>query len=86
MTRARLGAALAVLAALTLPLAVAGCGREGPLDPPPSAAVPPPPAVASGSRVNPTTPAGGPQQRSAAQTGSAQQPQKRTFFLDPLLQ
>jgi predicted small lipoprotein YifL len=34
---------LATLAALGAAVALAGCGRKGPLDPPPSAAISPPP-------------------------------------------
>jgi predicted small lipoprotein YifL len=38
---------LAVIGALAAALALAGCGRKGPLDPPPSAGGPPPAQAAS---------------------------------------
>jgi predicted small lipoprotein YifL len=88
----RLGLPFALAAMLALSLALAGCGRKGPLDPPPSAALPPP-AVPGGAPpaityLDPTTPTGGPQQ-APTQTSQANPPaavQKKTFLLDPLLQ
>jgi predicted small lipoprotein YifL len=74
-------------------LALAGCGRKGPLDAPPSAALTPPPAAArpslgeeneslSGSQAGaaPARP-----QAAARQSAPPQPPQKTSFFLDFLL-
>jgi predicted small lipoprotein YifL len=80
------GRRAALLAAvLILPLALAGCGRKGPLDPPPDSAVPTPaPAAAQSRYIDPTTPLGGPQQALPPQ--AAPPPPKKTFVLDSLLQ
>ncbi len=79
-----------VALALILSLALAGCGRKGPLDPPPSAAVPPPPAAAPSPGparfIDPTTPLGGAQPAPVQTTVAAPPPPKKTFVLDPLLQ
>jgi predicted small lipoprotein YifL len=78
------GAALPALAvALIVPLALAGCGRKGPLDPPPSASIPPPAPAAQSGYIDPMTPTGGAQQ--ARQQPPPAPPQQKTFLLDPLL-
>jgi predicted small lipoprotein YifL len=74
-----------------LPLALAACGRKGPLDPPPSAAVPPPPPPGApgpgpARYIDPTTPVGGAQPAPVQTTAAAPVAPKKTFFLDPLLQ
>jgi predicted small lipoprotein YifL len=61
------------------------CGRKGPLDPPPSAAIPEPPSAAQKAYIDPTTPTGAAQPAPVAQASPAAPPQKKTFFLDPLL-
>jgi predicted small lipoprotein YifL len=84
----RLSVPRALVLALLLPLALGACGRKGPLDPPPSAAVPSPPPAAQSRFIDPTTPTGGAQQAQPAPvqtTQAAQQPAKKTFFLDPLI-
>jgi predicted small lipoprotein YifL len=96
----RLGFGSALVLALVLPLALAACGRKGPLDPPPSAELPPAPppgaapasGVAPGPRtyVDPLTPIGTAQQQAppvvATQALPAPtQPANRTFILDPLI-
>jgi len=72
--------ACALAVAVMVPLALAGCGRKGPLDPPPSAATPPPPspppqaAPSTTGLVDPLTPTGEAQQPSPpapAQTARA---------------
>ena len=80
----RAGALLALAAALAL----AGCGRKGPLDPPPSAMVAPPPQTepSLGENYDPNAPGF----RRAPQTAAAPNappapPDKRTFVLDPLI-
>lgn len=81
--------------ALIVPLALAGCGRKGALDPPPSAATPPPPALqprpapSTTGLIDPLTPTGEAQQAPPpVQTTQAApaQPEKKTFLLDPLIQ
>jgi predicted small lipoprotein YifL len=82
---------LAAFAALGATLALAGCGRKGPLDPPPSAALPPPPSAAQpslGENSDPNAPGfrRAPRATAAAPTAtvpSAADP--RTFILDPLI-
>jgi predicted small lipoprotein YifL len=81
---------LAVLAVLGSALALAGCGRKGPLDPPPSAAIAPPSDQPSlGEIRDPNTPGyrRAPQQPAvaAAPTTQAPVPEKRSFFLDFLV-
>jgi len=68
--------ALAVLVAAALGLSA--CGRKGPLDPPPSAAVPPPPAASAADA------SGAPATANPAAPPAPSQ--KKSFFLDPLLQ
>jgi len=83
---AALGAALAAV------LALAGCGREGPLEMPPGPA-PATPAATSQLRSPDGTPAPGSPQDTAVKNGFdaqgnpvAASGQKRSFILDPLLQ
>jgi predicted small lipoprotein YifL len=87
--------------ALIVPLALAGCGRKGPLDPPPSAATPPPPnpppqAAPTTGLIDPLTPTGQAQQAPApvpaqtaraapAQAPGTSHPLWNSFVLDPLL-
>jgi predicted small lipoprotein YifL len=83
----------ALAVALIVPLALAGCGRKGPLDPPPSAAMPPPPtqqpAPSTTGLIDPLTPTGQAQQApppvQTTQVAPAQ-PQRKGFLLDPLIQ
>jgi predicted small lipoprotein YifL len=84
--RVRLAGALAV--ALVLPLALAACGRKGPLDPPPSAAIsqPAPTGPARTTYIDPTTPTGGAQPATVQTTQAAPPPPKKTFPLDFLIQ
>ena len=76
--------------ALIVPLALAGCGRKGPLDPPPSAATPPPPgpqsqaAPSTTGLVDPFSPSEAQPAQAARATPS--QPQSKSFLLDPLIQ
>ena len=84
----------ALAVALIVPLALAGCGRKGPLDPPPSAATPPPPtqqyqpAPSTTGLIDPLTPTGQAQQApppvQTTQVAPAQ-PQRKGFLLDPLI-
>ena len=82
---------LAALAALGSALALAGCGRKGPLDPPPSAAIAPPPSdqPSLGELNDPNTPgfrrAPRPPVVAAAPTTQAPPPPQRSFFLDFLI-
>ncbi len=81
---------LAALAALGAALALAGCGRKGPLDPPPSAAISPPPEnePSLGQSYDPTAPGFLRAPRAAAvapPAGAPAQPEKRSFFLDFLI-
>lgn len=94
MSQHRLRLAGAVVVALVLPLALAACGRKGPLDPPPSSELPvaPQPAAsppAQRSYVDPLTPIGTAQQAQPAVAAQAlpapSQPAARTFVLDPLI-
>jgi predicted small lipoprotein YifL len=96
LTHNRLRVPLALAVALIFPVALAACGRKGGLDLPPSAAVTQPalaapsaPAAAPTTFIDPTTPTGAAQQ-APAQTGQAKlvapPVEKKTFFLDPLLQ
>jgi predicted small lipoprotein YifL len=85
----RTAAFVAVLAGL---LALAGCGREGPLELPPGPA-PATPAATSQLRSPDGTPAPGSPQDTAMKNGFDAQGnpvaapgQKRPFILDPLLQ
>lgn len=93
MSQHRPGITRALAVALVLPLALAACGRKGPLDPPPSSALPPPPAAgpapAQQSYLDPLTPIGTAQQAqpvAAAQALPAPtQPAAKSFILDPLI-
>ena len=93
MSHHRLGATGALVVALVLPLALAACGRKGPLDPPPSSELPPAPAAspapAQRSYLDPLTPIGTAQQAQPAVAAQAlpapSQPAARTFILDPLI-
>jgi predicted small lipoprotein YifL len=83
LARDQLSLARALVFALVFSLPLAGCGRKGPLDPPPDSSVPTPPAPQGSTFTSPTAPAG------AAQPAPVQPPapvQKKTFFLDPLIQ
>jgi predicted small lipoprotein YifL len=85
---------LAIVATLAAVLAVAGCGRKGPLDPPPGASIAGEPApqsggglltpmaspIGSGSRGSAAEPAIGPDGRPLAPKGP-----DRPFVLDGLL-
>ncbi|MGH6670792.1 MAG: LPS translocon maturation chaperone LptM [Xanthobacteraceae bacterium] len=88
----RLSVARALAVTLLLSLALAACGRKGPLDPPPSAALPPQAPAAAGPAparyIDPTTPTGGPQSApvQTTQVAPAPPPQKKSFILDPLIQ
>ncbi len=78
--------------ALVLPLALAACGRKGPLDPPPDSAVPQqvpatpgvPPGASPTNYIDPTTMIGGPQPAPVQATPTAP-PAFKTFPLDPLI-
>ena len=95
MTRVRLSAFgrwVALAAASAGVLALAGCGREGPLELPPGPA-PATPAVTSQLQSPDGTPAPGSPQDPALKSGFDAQGnpvatpgQKRSFILDPLLQ
>ena len=79
---------LAALAVLGAALSLAGCGRKGPLDPPPSSMVSPAPDQPSlGQNDDPNSPGyrRAPQQEVATQPTAPVPPDKRTFFLDPLI-
>ncbi len=87
-----LGRKLALIAASIAVLALAGCGREGPLELPPGPA-PGTPAATSQLTSPDGTPAPGSPQDTAAKTGFDAQGnpvaapgQKQFFILDPLLQ
>ena len=58
VTDCRVIARLAVLGALAASLAVAGCGRKGPLDAPPSAAIDAPATTAPAAAAAAPVPAG----------------------------
>ena len=62
---------LALIGVFVVALALAGCGRKGPLDPPPAASV----AGEQGAPANPAENAGAEQERL----------KKKRFVLDPLL-
>ena len=92
MSNRRLGIAGTLAVALVLPLALAACGRKGPLDPPPSSEVPLAPQPAAGppaqrSYLDPLTPIGTAQQAQPVVANQAlpSQPAARTFILDPLI-
>jgi predicted small lipoprotein YifL len=91
LSKHRLSLAGALAVALVLPLALAACGRKGPLDPPPSNELPPPAASppAQRSYLDPLTPIGTAQQAQpvVANQGlpAPSQPAARTFILDPLI-
>lgn len=94
MSHHRLRLAGAVAVALVLSLALAACGRRGPLDPPPSSELPVAPQPAAGppaqrSYVDPLTPIGTAQQAQPAVAAQAlpapSQPAARSFILDPLI-
>ena len=81
----------ALAVALMVPLALAGCGRKGPLDPPPSAAIPPPPPGQQGQAAPSTTglvdPFAPPEAQPVQTTRAApSQPLNKSFILDPLIQ
>ena len=83
---------LALVAAMTAALGLAGCGRKGPLDPPPSAGITPPPAYAPRPSLGEENygpvpaPAGErPRTAVAAPTPTAPPPPPKTFPLDFLL-
>src|SRR5262249_21762957 len=84
---------LALVAAMTATLGLAGCGRKGPLDPPPSAgATPPPPAYAprpslGEENYGPLPPPAGerPPTAAAAPPAPTTPPPPKTFPLDFLL-
>ena len=81
---------LALVAAMTAALGLAGCGRKGPLDPPPSAGITPPPAYAprpslGEENYGPVPPAERPRTAAAAPPAPTAPPQPKTFPLDFLL-
>jgi predicted small lipoprotein YifL len=81
---------LAGFAVLGAALALAGCGRKGPLDAPPSASITPSPAEqpSLGETYDPNTPGYRrvPRQTAVAPAAtSTTPPDKGTFFLDPLI-
>jgi predicted small lipoprotein YifL len=81
---------LAAFAALGAGLALAGCGRKGPLDPPPSASLTPAPTEqpSLGESTDPNTPGfrRAPRDPAVAPTASAPvPPDRRSFILDPLI-
>jgi len=65
---------LTLIAALAAALGLAACGRKGPLEPPPSAAIAAPPAGAASA-----------QRYDAAGKPIKPEGQRKTFFLDWLL-
>lgn len=93
MSHHRPGITRALAVALIVPLALAACGRKGPLDPPPSSALPPPPAASPAAAqqgyLDPLTPIGTAQQAQPAAAAQAlpapTQPAARSFILDPLI-
>jgi len=81
---------LAAIVALGATLALAGCGRKGPLDPPPSASIsPPPPTEPSlGENNDPNVPGFRRPPREAAMApapATTAPPEQRSFFLDFLI-
>ncbi len=78
---------VALVGALAAGLALAGCGRKGPLEPPPSAnAVAAAPPQTQPSLGEPEHPGLGRETRTTTQGAEATVPvQKRPFFLDWLL-
>ena len=89
MARDQFSVARALALALAFSLPLAGCGRKGPLTAPPDSSIPTPPPAAQGSTFpNPAGPAGAAQPAPVqAQTLPPPAPaQKKTFFLDPLIQ
>jgi predicted small lipoprotein YifL len=87
-----IGRALLFVAGFAAAVALAGCGREGPLEQPPGPASSAP-AVTSQLRSPDGTPAPGSPQDTAAKTGFDAQgnpvatpSRNRPFILDPLLQ
>ena len=81
---------LAALAALGSALALAGCGRKGPLDAPPSASITPPPSQqpSLGESSDPNTPGyrRPPRDPAVAPTATGPvPPDRRSFILDPLI-
>jgi predicted small lipoprotein YifL len=92
LARIRLNIPVAFAAIGVAALALAGCGREGPLELPPGPA-PAVPAATSQLRSPDGTPAPGSPQDTAVKTGFDAQGnpvatpgQKKSFILDPLLQ
>ncbi|HEX3937277.1 MAG TPA: lipoprotein [Xanthobacteraceae bacterium] len=92
MSRIRSARVVGLSAALGVALALAGCGREGPLELPPGPAAATP-AATSQLRSPDGTPAPGSPQDTAAKNGFdahgnpvATASQNRPFILDPLLQ
>jgi predicted small lipoprotein YifL len=90
---------IALAASFAVALALAACGRNGPLEPPPGPATTPVPSALAYPQVSPQarqadTPLPGVAEDAAAQkTGFdaqgnpvATSGQKRPFFLDPILQ
>ncbi len=83
-------ARLALVGPLAAALALAACGRKGPLDAPPSAAIVEPPPAEAALGEAPTDPMFSgylrpPQPELAPPPGAPQQPPKKSFFLDWLL-
>jgi predicted small lipoprotein YifL len=88
LARDQLDVARVLALALALSLPLAGCGRKGPLTAPPDSSIPTPPPAAQGSTfTNPVAPAGAAQPAPVqAQTLPPAPAQRKTFFLDPLIQ
>jgi predicted small lipoprotein YifL len=87
------GRALGLALLATAALALAGCGRNGPLELPPGPAVPAPQASTAPLTYPDGTPIPGSERDTAAKTGFDQygrpvaaQGERKSFILDPLLQ
>ena len=88
--RAGMSGGLALVALVSLALALSACGRAGPLEPPPGPAAVPAPTAQITQPAG--SPAPGSTQDTAAKSGFDAQgnpvatpSQRRTFILDPLL-
>ncbi len=91
MARDRFKFPFALAAAIIIALGLVACGRNGiPEAPSSPAAQPAPSTSAPGAApttfIDPTTPTGGPQETAAQAKPATPPAQKKTFFLDFLLQ